>query len=243
MGYKIYLVGIGPGRLDGMTVEAARVLDACDVIVGYTAYLALLGERYADKELLSTPMRRETERCRLCFSKAREGKATAMVCSGDAGVYGMASLMYELGEEYPDCEIVVVPGVTAANSGAACLGAPLGHDYCCISLSDLLIPWEQIGVRLRAAAQGDFVIVLYNPASRQRADHLRRACDILLETIEPARPCGYVRRIGREGEEARVCTLLELRETPADMFTTVFIGNSGTRLIDGRLVTGRDYRR
>ena len=154
----------------------------------------------------------------------------------------MASLMYEIGEDYPDCELCVVPGITAASSGAAVLGAPLGHDFCVVSLSDLLTPWELIETRLRAAAAGDFCIAVYNPASRKRPGYLRRACDILLETLPAKRACGYVENIGRAGEKAVVCTLEELRGCQVNMFTTVFVGNSCTRIVKGRLVTKRGYR-
>lgn len=241
MKHRIYIVGMGPGKEEMMTTQALRALEECDAIVGYTVYLELLGERFAGKELLSTPMKKEIERCHLCFAEARKGKKTAMVCSGDAGIYGMASLMYEIGEAYPDCELVVIPGITAASSGAACLGAPLNHDFCVISLSDLLTPWERIEARLRAAAMGDFAIALYNPSSKKRADYLKRACDILLESVEEERVCGYVENIGREGETMTTCTLKELREAQVNMFTTVFIGNSQSRIMDGRLVTKRGY--
>ncbi len=242
MKHNIYVVGIGPGAEEMMTFQAVRVLEECDVIIGYPVYLDLLGERFAGKEFLSTPMRKEAERCRMCFEEAGKGKSVAMVCSGDAGVYGMASLMYEIGKEYPDCGLTIIPGITAANSGAACLGAPLNHDYCVISLSDLLTPWESIEERLRAAAAGDFGIALYNPSSHKRADYLKKACDILLERLEEDRACGYVENIGREGMRIVTCTLRELREEQVNMFTTVYIGNSRTELMDGKLVAKRGYR-
>ena len=240
--HRIDIVGIGPGREDLMTGEAIEALIRSDVIVGYPVYLKLLGKRFAGKEMISTPMKQEIARCRLCFARAGEGKRVALVCSGDAGVYGMASLMYELLPEYPDCTLSVVAGVTAANSGAAILGAPLNHDYCVISLSDLLTPWEQITKRLIAAAEGDFAIALYNPSSRNRPEHLRRACALLLEHgVEETRACGYVRNIGREGTKAAVCTLRELKDVKVDMFTTVFIGNAQSVIRDGKLITKRGY--
>lgn len=239
---RIYIVGMGPGREEMMTPEAIRALEQSDVIVGYTLYLKLLGERFRDKELLSTPMRGEEERCRLCFDKAEEGRKVALICSGDAGVYGLASLMFEIGQEYPDTELTVIPGITAAISGAAALGAPINHDFCLVSLSDLLTPWSVIEKRLKAAALGDFVLVLYNPSSHKRKDYLARACDILLEQVEGERACGYVENIGREGTRAMVCTLRELRDTPVNMFTTVFIGNSESKLINGKFVTKRGYQ-
>ena len=239
----ITVVGMGPGAESMMTGQAMSALDEADVIVGYSVYLDLLGDRYAGKEYLSTPMKQEAERCRLCFDEAAKGKNVAMVCSGDAGIYGMASLMFEIREELgADIEISVVPGITAASSGAAVLGAPLNHDFCVISLSDLLTPWELIEKRLRAAADGDFVIAIYNPSSKKRHDYLQKACDILMESIGGSRACGYVRSIGRDGEEHHTCTLEELRDTEVDMFTTVFIGNSKSRITDGRLITPRGYR-
>ena len=239
MEHRIYIVGMGPGREDMMTGEAVRALEQADVIVGYTVYLDLLGSRFRNKEMISTPMRREEERCRICFEEARKGKRVALVCSGDAGIYGMASLMYEIGREYPDTELVAAAGITAASSGAAVLGAPLNHDFCTVSLSDLLTPWEVIERRLEGAARGDFVIVLYNPSSRR--DYLRRACSILLRTIEGSRVCGYVENIGRDGTRAEVCTLEELKDREVNMFTTVFVGNSDSFILNGKLITRRGY--
>ena len=242
MKHNIYVVGIGPGKESMMTREALETLDRADVIIGYPVYLNLLGERFRGKELLSTPMRKEEERCRMASAEAKKGKQAALICSGDAGVYGMASLMYEIGKEYPDTEIIVIPGITAANSGAAVLGAPLNHDFCVVSLSDLLTPWEKIERRLIAAAEGDFAIALYNPSSRKRSDYLRRACDILLRYLEETRACGYVENIGREGTKVVTCTLKELREAKVNMFTTVFIGNAGSELMHGKLITKRGYQ-
>lgn len=239
---RIYIVGMGPGREEMMTAEARRALEQSEVIIGYTLYLKLLGPDFQEKELLSTPMRGEEERCRLCFAKAAEGKQVSLICSGDAGVYGLASLMFEIGQDFPTTELVVIPGITAAISGAAALGAPINHDFCLVSLSDLLTPWIAIERRLRAAAYGDFVIVLYNPSSHKRKDYLARACDILLEQMEEDRACGYVENIGREGTSTKVCTLRELRDTPVNMFTTVFIGNAGSRLMNNKLVTKRGYQ-
>ena len=243
---RIRVVGIGPGDYREMTVRAVDALNACDVIVGYHVYVDLVKAHFPDKEFHTTPMRREVDRCKLALELAREGWDVAMICSGDAGIYGMASLMFEikeeLGEEASGIDIEVIPGITAASSGAAVLGAPLNHDFCVISLSDLLTPWELIEKRLRAAAEGDFAIAIYNPSSKKRHDYLQKACDILLETIEGTRPCGYVRSIGRDGEEYRTCTLAELRGEQVDMFTTVFIGNSQSRINGGRLITPRGYK-
>ncbi|SHJ59062.1 precorrin-3B C(17)-methyltransferase [Hespellia stercorisuis] len=243
MKHKIFVVGMGPGKENMMTPQAMEVLEASDTIIGYPVYLNLLGEHFREKELLSTPMRQEVERCRMCFEEAGKGKTVSMICSGDAGIYGMASLMYEIGREYPEAELQVIPGITAANSGAAVLGAPLNHDFCVISLSDLLTPWERIEKRLAAAADGDFAIAIYNPSSHKRADYLKRACDILLDHgVEETRACGYVENIGREGTACEVCTIRELRDRTVNMFTTVFIGNSQSEIIDGKLITKRGYQ-
>lgn len=239
---KIYIIGMGPGKEEMMTGEAVWALENSDVIIGYTTYVKLLGGRFDGKEMMTTPMRQETERCRLCFEEAAKGKRVALICSGDAGIYGLASLMYQMGKEYPETELIVMPGITAASSGAAVLGAPLNHDFCVISLSDLLTPWEKIEKRLIAAAEGDFAIAIYNPSSHKRKDYLMRACDILLRVIEEERPCGFVENIGREGTRAVTCTLKELREVQVNMFTTVFIGNSGSEFINGKLITKRGYQ-
>ena len=239
---KLVVVGIGPGDYENMTVGADRALKRCDVIIGYHVYVDLVKERYPGKEFLTTPMTQEVKRCQMALGLAREGKNVAMVCSGDSGIYGMAALIYELRGESPDPEIQVIPGLTAACSGAALLGAPLTHDFAVISLSDRLTPWEKIEKRLENAAQADLSIVLYNPASHGRPDHLRRACDILLRQLPGDRVCGIASRIGREGESSRLLTLSELRTAPVDMFCTVFIGNSMTKSIGGKMVTPRGYR-
>ncbi len=238
---KLVVVGLGPGGAQDMSGRARAAVESCDLIAGYTVYVDLLRNEFPEKEIVTTPMRKEVERCRIALEQAAAGHVVAMVCSGDPGVYGMAGLIYELAQEYPPVEIQVIPGVSAANGGAAVLGAPLMHDYCIISLSDLLTPWEKIEKRLIAAAEADFVIALYNPSSHKRPDYLQRACDILLAHKDSATICGTVRNIGREGEEAHVLTLAELRDTPVDMFTTVFIGNSQTMELDGRMVTPRGY--
>ena len=239
---KIYVVGIGPGAYEQMTVRAAKILADCDVIVGYTVYVDLVKEHFAGKEFLTTPMRKEVERCQMAFEEAGKGKTVAMICSGDAGVYGMAGLMLEIGKSHPETKVEVVPGVTAATGGAAVLGAPLIHDFALISLSDLLTPWEKIEKRLLAASEADFVICLYNPSSKKRHDYLKKACDLMLRYKSKDTVCGMVSNIGREGESMEVMTLEALREAQADMFTTVFIGNAQTKVIQGRMVTPRGYR-
>lgn len=239
---KVYVVGLGPGADTQMTLEAKAAVDSCQVIVGYTVYVDLVKEQYPDKIFLTTPMTQEVKRCQMALLEAQKGQTVAMVCSGDAGVYGMAGLMYETGKDFPDVEIEIVPGITAANGGAAVLGAPLMHDFAVISLSDLLTPWEKIEKRVKAAAMADFVICLYNPSSKKRKDYLKKACEMMLEYKSPDTICGTVRNIGRDGEEARVMTLGQLKETEVDMFTTVFIGNEQTVEINGKMVTPRGYR-
>ncbi len=233
---------MGPGDADMMSVRADRILRECDTIIGYTVYVNLLKETYPDKEFLTTPMTQEAKRCEMAFEEARKGKKVAMVCSGDAGVYGMSGLMLEIGEEYPEIRVEVIPGVTAALSGGAVLGAPLTHDFAVVSLSDRLTPWEKIEKRLRLAAEADFAMAVYNPSSKGRPDYLKRACDILLEVLPADRVCGIVENIGREGEKAETLTLGQLRNTEVNMFTTVFIGNSMTKELSGRMVTPRGYR-
>ena len=239
---KVFVVGIGPGGAEFMTFQAQAALEQADVLCGYTVYVDLIKERFPDKETCTTPMRQELDRCRRVLEMASHGRTVALVCSGDAGVYGMASPLLQLGKEFPDVEVELVPGVTAALSGAALLGAPLGHDFCVISLSDLLTPWKVIEKRLECAAQGDFSLCIYNPASKKRADSLQKACDILLRHKRPETVCGWVRNISREGEEKKLLTLAQLREEPVDMFTTVFIGSSTTEHVGGRMVTPRGYR-
>lgn len=239
---KVYVIGMGPGAYEQMTVAAVEALKGCDVIVGYTVYVDLMKKYFPEKEFMTTPMRKEPERCRMAFEEAKKGRVTAMVCSGDSGIYGMAGLMYEIGEEYPEVEIEVLPGVTAAMGGAAVLGAPLGHDCCMISLSDLLTPWELIEERLRCAAKADFVICLYNPSSRKRSTYLAKACEIMLEYKAEDTVCGIVKNIARDGETMQTLTLKELKETTVDMFSTVFIGNKQTKVIREKMVTPRGYR-
>ena len=239
---KVYVVGIGPGAKDQMTVRAAKVLSECQVIVGYTVYIDLIKEEYPDKICLSTPMRQEVQRCRMALEEAGKEQNVAVVCSGDAGIYGMAGLVYELAADYSGVENEVVPGITAASGGAAILGAPLMHDFAVISLSDLMTPWEKIEKRLRMAAMADFVICIYNPSSRKRVDYLKKACLCMMEYKKEDTVCGIVKNIGREGECMKILSLKELSETDVDMFTTVFVGNEETRIIGDKMVTPRGYK-
>lgn len=238
----LYVVGFGPGEHGGMTLAAETAILKSDIVVGYTVYTELLAKQYPDKKFVSTGMRQETERVKYALEETANGKTVSLVCSGDSGVYGMACLALEMGEKYPEMEIEIVPGVTAALSGGAVLGAPLTHDFAVISLSDLLTPWDKIEKRLECAAVGDFAVAIYNPSSKKRAGYLMKACDIMLKYKAPDTVCGYVRNIGRDSEESGIMTLSELRNFSADMFTTVFVGNSETRIINGRMVTPRGYK-
>ena len=223
----VFVVGLGPGGGQFLTVQAQSALQQAEVLCGYTVYIDLVRPLYPEKECYTTGMTREIDRCRWALDTARAGRDVALVCSGDAGVYGE-----------------VVPGLTAALSGGAVLGAPLAHDFCVISLSDRLTPWEVIEKRLACAAQGDFALALYNPSSKGRPDYLRRAVDVLLANGKaPDTLCGSVRNIGREGQEKHILPLSQLRDTEVDMFTTVFVGNAATRALSGRMVTPRGYRR
>lgn len=239
---KIYVVGIGPGEYEQMTLKAIHALENSDVIIGYTVYVDLVRDHFPGKEFMTTPMKKEVDRCVIAFEEAQKGKTVSMICSGDAGVYGMAGLMYEVGVRYRNVELEIIPGVTAALGGGAVLGAPLIHDFCLISLSDLLTPWEKIEKRLLAASEADLSICLYNPSSKKRHDYLMKACDLMMQYKSPETVCGIVGNIAREGEFSRVMTLKELRDTQVDMFTTVFVGNSQTKEINGKMVTPRGYK-
>ena len=240
---KIYVVGIGPGSLDHMTPYAKAAIEKSDVVVGYTVYVELVRELTRGKEVLSTPMKKEVDRCKIALDAALENKTVAFVCSGDAGVYGMAGIMIQVAKDHPEVEIEVVPGITAACSGAALHGAPLIHDFSIISLSDLLTPWDLIMKRVKLAAEADMSIVLYNPKSKKRRDYIDKAVDAILEFRSPDTPSGYVKMIGREGEITKICKLTDLKNNDEiDMFTTVFIGNSTTEIINGKIVTPRGYK-
>jgi len=240
---KVIVVGLGPGSVGQMTGDAVAALKSADLICGYTVYIELAKPVAPDTPVLSTPMTKEIDRCRAALAEAAAGKTVAMVCSGDAGVYGMSGLVYELSGEFPGVEVEVVCGVTAALSGGAVLGAPLVHDFCAISLSDRLTPWEKIERRLACAAEADFCIAIYNPSSKLRPGYLAKACDILLASgKQPQTVCGVVRNIGREGEECWTGTLAELCEHEVDMFSTVFIGNEDTRMLGDKMVTPRGYQ-
>ncbi len=239
---KLYVVGIGPGDQANLTHRALAALQDAHTLCGYYTYLQLIAPLFPDKPTLGSGMKHEIQRCHAALQTAAAGQTVAMICSGDPGVYGMAGLIYQLAENYPDLDIEIVPGVSAALAGAALLGAPLMHDFAVISLSDLLTPWDKIARRLAAAAAADFVICLYNPASKKRRQHLAEAGKIVLQHRPAHTPCGWVRNAGRDGEVCGLLTLEELAGFAADMFTTIFIGNSATQIINGKMVTPRGYQ-
>lgn len=243
MAETVFAVGLGPGGPQFLTAQAQSALQQAEVLCGYTVYLDLIRPYFPDKTFYSTGMTKEIDRCRWALETAQSGKTVALVCSGDAGVYGMASPLLELAEQFPAVTVEIVPGLTAALSGGAVLGAPLAHDFCVISLSDRLTPWVVIEKRLAAAATGDFCVALYNPSSKGRPDYLEKAVRILLENGKSSETvCGLVRNIGREGQSHVILPLAQLEHTPVDMFTTVFIGNAQTRELQGRMITPRGYR-
>ncbi len=239
---KLYVIGIGPGDYNSMTVKAHKALECCDVIIGYTVYTDLIRKYFPDKDYYMTPMLGEVDRCRKAIEYAESGKSIAVICSGDAGIYGMASLIYELAEG-KSVDIEVIAGVSAASSGAALLGAPISHDFAVISFSDLLTPIETIEKRVECAAMSDMVIVIYNPSSKKRSDYMSYMCDIMLRYKRSDTVCGVARNIGREGETYEIMTLLELKNCKADMFSTVFIGSDSTKIINNKMVTPRGYNK
>ncbi|WP_409228546.1 precorrin-3B C(17)-methyltransferase [Gudongella sp. SC589] len=235
---KLYVVGIGPGGLEHMTYRAVDVLRSCDAVVGYNGYLKYVEDFIGGKEVYSTGMRAELDRCRMAVEFVRRGKDTAIISTGDAGLYGMAGPILEMSG---DVEVEIVPGVSSCFSAAADLGSPIMHDFATISLSDLLTPWEAIEKRLRLAAQGDFVISIYNPRSKGRPDYLKRAVDIILEFRDEGTPVGLVKNSGREGTEKMVWTLGKMDYEAVDMMSVLIIGNSNTYIRDNLIITPRGY--
>lgn len=239
---KLYVVGFGPGGYEHMTVKAVNVINSVDVVTGYTTYIEMLKAYFPEKNYLSTPMRKEVERCRLAVEKTMEGNDVAMVSSGDSGIYGMAGIVLQIVEEmHADIKVEVVPGVTAASAAAAVLGAPLMHDLTIISLSDLMTPLEQIMKRVECAAMGDFVVCLYNPKSKKRTDYIYQAADIMMKYQKPETPVGIVRNACRDGQTMTLTTLGTIREAEIDMFSIVIVGNSQTYIKEGKMITPRGY--
>ena len=238
---KIYVVGIGPGKKADMTFRAYEAMEKSDIIIGYKTYMDLIKEYYPGKEMKNSQMTKEVDRCIDVLKLAKEGKNVALISSGDAGVYGMAGIMLEIADG--EVEVEIIPGVTATNAAAAIVGAPVMHDYVTISLSNLLTDWELIKKRLELAAQGDFVVSIYNPKSRGRVTQIEEAREIMLKHKLPTTPVALLRHIGRKEENYTLTTLEDFLNFDIDMFTIVLVGNSNTYVKDGKMITPRGYEK
>ncbi len=236
---KVYVIGIGPGLPEYRSPASVEAIRTSDVIVGYKTYIDLIEDLIDNQEVSSSGMRKEVDRCAHVLDLAKTGKTVSLVSSGDAGVYGMAGIMLEMADD--SVEIEVVPGITAANAAAACLGAPLMHDYAVISLSDLLTDWELIKKRLHHASEGDFVIALYNPRSKGRQTQIIEAREIMMKSKAATTPVGIVRNAKRDDQSVVVTTLEEMLSHEIDMFSMVIIGNQKSFIKDGKMVTPRGY--
>lgn len=235
---KVFVVGIGPGGRDNMTFRADKALSDCHAVVGYSGYLKYVEDYLPGKEVYSTGMKGEIDRCRMAIQLAKEGMDVAVVSTGDAGLYGMAGPILEMSE---DLEVEIIPGISACFSAASDLGSPIMHDFVTISLSDLLTPWETIEKRIKLAAEGDFVISLYNPRSKGRPDYLKKAVDLILQFRGGGTPVGIVRNSGREDTEKKVRTLASIDYEEVDMMSVLIIGNSTTYIRNEKIITPRGY--
>ncbi len=242
---KIYVAGIGPGSPEDITPAVLKAVQDSDVVIGYKYYFQFI-EPYLKPgtECIDTGMKKEQERALQAFLLAEQGKTVCVISSGDAGIYGMTPLIYEMKRErHSSIEIVPLPGISAFQKAASLLGAPMGHDFCVISLSDLMTPWSLIEKRIKAAASGDFITAIYNPKSQGRYWQIYRLKEIFLQERDANNVVGYVRQAGREGQEIKVTTLEEFDPEDVDMFTIVIIGNSQSFLADGKFITPRGYYR
>lgn len=240
---KIYVIGMGPGNLEHMSPVAYKAMEEADRIVGYKTYIELVKPLLEGKKVEDSGMKREVERCENVIQYALKGECVALISSGDAGVYGMAGILLELvSEKQLPLDVEIVPGITAANAAASCLGAPLMHDYVTLSLSDLLTDWELIKKRIHASGQGDFVVCFYNPKSKGRPKHIETARDILMQYKKGSTPVGIVRNAKRQGEEVVITDLDHMLEHEINMFSMVIVGNSNTYAKDGKMITPRGYR-
>lgn len=242
---KIIVTGIGPGSKEDVTPAVIEAVREADAIVGYKYYFQFIEEYVKDGgDCIDTGMKKERERAEQAFLLAEQGKTVVVISSGDAGLYGMAPLIYEMKmKQSSDIEIEVLPGISAFQKAASLLGAPIGHDVCLISLSDLMTPWEVIERRIKAAAVGDFVTAIYNPKSHGRYWQIYRLQELFLKYRSAETPVGYVRQAGREEQEIKVTTLEKFDPEEVDMFTVVLIGNSQSYLADGKFITPRGYYR
>ena len=237
---KIYVVGLGPGNKENMTFRAYDVLKNSDIIIGYKTYVDLIEGMFPDKKIIKSYMKKEVARCEETLKLALEGNIISLISSGDAGVYGMAGLMLEIAGG--QVEVEIVPGITSANASASLGGAPIVHDSVNISLSNLLTDWELIKKRIDLASQGDFVITLYNPKSSGRPELINEARDIMLKYKRKDTPVLIARNVGREGENYDITTLSEMLDYEINMFSTVIIGNSNTKVVNNKMITPRGYK-
>ena len=235
---KLYVVGIGPGSIDNMTLRAYNTIKKCDVIVGYTKYISMIKELVEGKELISTGMKSEEERCKKALEISKD-KDVAIISTGDAGIYGMAGLILELRE---DEEVEIIPGVTASSSAGSVLGAPLMHDNCNISLSDLMTPYEEIKKRVDIAAESDFIISLYNPRSNGRPHYLKECIELIKKHRDAKTPVAVVEHALREGQNVKLFTLENFDDEVVNMMSIVVIGNSKSYFKDGYFITPRGYK-
>lgn len=237
---KIYVVGLGPGNKENMTFRAYDVLKNSDIIIGYKTYVDLIEDMFPDKKIIKSYMKKEVARCEETLKLALEGNVISLISSGDAGVYGMAGLMLEIADG--QVEVEIVPGITSANASASLGGAPIVHDSVNISLSNLLTDWELIKKRIDLASQGDFVITLYNPKSSGRPELINEARDIMLKHKRKDTPVLIARNVGREGENYDITTLDKMLDYEINMFSTVIIGNSNTKVLNNKMITPRGYK-
>lgn len=237
---KIYVVGLGPGNKENMTFRAYDVLKNSDIIIGYKTYIDLIEDMFKEKKIIKSYMKKEVARCEETLKLALEGNIVSLVSSGDAGVYGMAGLMLEIANG--QVEVEIIPGITSANASASLGGAPIVHDSVNISLSNLLTDWELIKKRIDLASQGDFVITLYNPKSSGRPELINEARDIMLKHKRKDTPVLIARNVGREGENYDITTLDKMLDYEINMFSTVIIGNSKTKVLNNKIITPRGYK-
>ena len=242
---KLFLIGIGPGGIENMTIRAYQCIQSCEVLAGYTVYIEQVKELCEGKRIIQKGMGQEIERCKLAIEEALTGSRTAIVCSGDASLYGMAGLTYELLHKLSltdEIDVEVIPGITSATSCSSLLGAPIVEDFCTISLSDYMVDWEKILCRLEKAAEADFTIALYNPKSKARPGHLKEAVERLLKHRNSSTPVGIVRNAYREEQNITLTTLGDLDYEMVDMFCTLIIGNSSSYIQNGKMITPRGYK-
>lgn len=242
---KLFIIGIGPGDREHMTLRAEEAIRECDVIVGYRTYVSLIEEMVRDKEVIALGMMEEVKRAQKAIELAMEGRVVGLISGGDSGVYGMAGLALETLSEAGSAHILVevIPGVSALNAAASLLGAPINHDFASISLSDLLTDWTTIESRVRAAGEADFILALYNPKSKKRTWQIEKVRDILLEHKPETTPVGIVTAAYREGQSVVLTDLKNMLSHDIGMMTTVIVGNSATFTHDGKMITPRGYHR